>query len=315
MIFTFQRAVKAQEKARIALDGVTGGGKTWTALTLGTFFADKEGGRIAVIDSERSSAKKYASDFDFDHLTLPDSSPHTYIAAINAAIEGEYSVIIIDSLSHAWEGTLDLKDSVSKRSRSGNSFDAWREVTPVHNQLIDTMLRAPAHIIATMRTKTEYLVEKDEHTGKSSISKVGLRPMQREGVEYEFDIVGDLDTENTLVISKTRCSALNGAVVRKPGNELARTIWDWLNDGEPVVTKEQASLVVEAFTVFDSERRTDVKKAFIEIFGRPNELVISRLDEAMTWIEAQHAATITPPITPPEPLAADGGDFDGEDTF
>lgn len=301
----FQKAIKAQEKARIALDGVTGGGKTWTALTLGTFFAEKEGGRIAVIDSERSSAKKYASDFDFDHLTLPDENPHTYIAAIKAAIEGGYAVIIIDSLTHAWEGTLELKDDVAKRSRSGNSFDAWREVTPVHNELIDTMLRAPAHVIATMRTKTEYLVEKGADD-KTKISKVGLRPMQREGVEYEFDIVGDLDTENTLIISKTRCSALNGEVIRKPGADLARTIWDWLNDGEPVIGQDEAAAIGKAFLVIgEGADRLEAKKDFVNRFGRPEQILASRFAEAVQWIEERAAL-----LNPGDDAAADTAEQD-----
>jgi len=229
--FTFTKAVKRKEKLRMALDGPPGSGKTWTSLTLAQVLAADVDGRIAVIDSERGSARKYASDFDFDHLELPDNSPHTYIGAIRAADEAGYAAIIIDSLSHAWEGTLELKDNVTKRQR-GDSFGAWREVTPVHNELVDTMLRVRAHLIVTMRTKMAHEIETDERTGKNKVVKLGLKPIQRDGVEYELDVVGDLDDENTLTISKSRCSALAGAVIRRPDEHLAKTLLGWLDDGE-----------------------------------------------------------------------------------
>lgn len=237
--FQFERAVKNKEKLRLALDGVTGGGKTWTSLTIGSFLAFKEGGKIAVIDSERSSAKKYASDFEFDHLTLPDYDPRTYTAAIKSAINAGYAVIIVDSLSHAWEGTLEMKDAEAARSRSHDSYIAWRKVTPVHNELIDTMLRAPAHVIVTMRSKMEYVHGQDD-SGKTKVEKVGLKPQQREGVEYEFDIVGDMEPDNTLIVSKTRCSALNGKIFKRPGDDLAQVIWEWLNDGDEAWTPPPA---------------------------------------------------------------------------
>lgn len=229
--FTFQKAVKQQEKLRMALDGPAGAGKTWTALIIGSYLAEQTGGRIAVIDSERSSAKKYASDFDFDHLTLPDWSPHTYMGAVRSATEQGYAVIIIDSFSHAWEGVLELKDNATARSRSKNSYtEGWREATPVHSQLVDTVLRADAHVIATLRTKTEYVIN-----DKGGVDKIGLKPVQREGVDFEFDVVGDMTAENAMVISKTRCSALTGQVIRKPDQRIAETLWAWLNDGDPYV--------------------------------------------------------------------------------
>lgn len=282
---TFTKAVKAQEKLRMALDGPSGAGKTWTSLTIGRYLADKAGGRMAVIDSERSSAKKYAQHFDFDHLTLPDSSPHTYMAAIEAAVAGGYAVIIIDSLSHAWEGTLALKDEVAKRSRSNDSFGAWREVTPIHNTLVDTMLRAPAHVIATMRSKTEYLVEKDEATGKNRVSKVGLKPVQRDGVEFEFDVVGDMDQENTFVVSKTRCHELAGAVIPKPGDKLAETLWAWLSDGEPPADAE----VVAGIKARVNALGTEARRRFLDRFGHPDGLLASQVDDALALVDALEA--------------------------
>lgn len=291
--FTFQKAVKQQEKLRLALDGPAGSGKTWTSMTIATLLAEKDGGRIAVIDSERGSAKKYASDFDFDHLALPDSNPHTYIGAIEAAIEQGYSVIIVDSLSHAWEGTLELKDEVAKRSHN-DSFGAWREVTPIHNQLVDVMLRAPAHVIATMRTKTEYLVEKNEATGKNKVTKIGLTPIQRGGVEFEFDVVGDMDQENTLTVSKSRCFALAGQVIRKPGVKVAETLWNWLNDGVPTAPRAEINQIRAKVAALPEELRTAVARDFKAKFGPPDTLLASDLADAQAFIAAAEAQASAP---------------------
>lgn len=293
--FQFQKAVKSKEKLRLALDGPAGAGKTWTALTIGSYLATADGGRVAVIDSERSSARKYAGDFDFDHLTLPDFDPTTYRDAIRSAIEAGYAVIVIDSLSHAWEGTLDMKDRVQKRSISKDGFGAWREVTPVHNELVDTILRAPAHIIATMRTKTEYSVDKDEN-GKTKITRLGLKPQQREGVEYEFDVVGDMDVEHNLIVSKSRCSALADAVINRPGEHLAKTLDAWLNEGEATVTETEAAELTAALNaIADEQTRRETKARFKATFGLPSDVLSSRLPDAVSFIEQA--------LAPPAPAA------------
>lgn len=229
----FQKATKKQAKLRLALIGPAGSGKTYTALTVATHLVP--GGRIAVIDTERGSASKYADLFSFDVEELTSYHPRTYIEAMAEAQAAGYDVLIIDSLSHAWmgkDGALELVDRAAKRNPAGNSFAAWREVTPLHNQLVDAMLAAKLHIIVTLRSKMEYIQEKDDK-GKTVIRKVGLQPVQRDGLEYEFDVVGDLDQDNTLVVTKTRCSALTGAVIPKPGKELASALDVWLQ-GEPV---------------------------------------------------------------------------------
>ena len=230
MAVVFTKAVKSQAKGRVGLIGPSGSGKTYTALLL----AKHMGGRTALIDTEHGSASKYADEFDFETLILESFHPQNYIDAIKAAGEQGFDNLIIDSLTHAWSGTggaLELVDRAVAKSKSGNSYVAWREVTPLHNQLIEAMLSSSCHLIATMRSKMEYVQNKNESTGKTEIRKVGMAPIQREGMEYEFDVVGDLDIDHTLVISKTRCRVLDGQVIRKPGKELAVTLKAWLSDG------------------------------------------------------------------------------------
>ena len=231
MAIQFRKATKEQLKLRMALIGPAGSGKTYSALNI----AQHLGKRIAVIDTEHGSASKYAGLFAFDVVELDSFHPQNYIAGIRAAEQARYDVLIIDSLSHAWmgkDGALELVDRAAKRSPSGNSFAAWRDVTPLHNQLIEAMLACQLHLIVTMRSKMEYVQDKDEK-GRTQIRKVGLQPVQRDGLEYEFDVVADMDTSNTLIVGKTRCPSVAEAVVPKPGREIADTLLAWLTDGAP----------------------------------------------------------------------------------
>ena len=226
----FQKATKTQSRLRLALCGPAGSGKTYTALSV----AEALGPRVAVLDTERGSASKYSDRFSFDVVELSEYHPESYVEIIKEAEAEGYDVLIIDSLSHAWSGkggALELKDKATARSRSGNSYTAWREVTPLHNALVDAILGCSCHVIVTMRSKVEYILE-DNGKGSKTPRKVGMAPVQREGMDYEFDVVGDLDWNHTLVVSKSRCSELTGAVIKEPGAEFAQALARWVGTGE-----------------------------------------------------------------------------------
>lgn len=228
----FIKAQKAQAKARLGLLGPPGSGKTYSALGIASGMAPN--GRIAVIDTENASASKYADKFSFDVLVLTDFSPQKYIDAIKEAECAGYDVCIVDSLSHAWMGSggiLQIVDNVTARSRSGNAFaTGWREATPLHNQLIESIVQCKCHIIVTMRTKVEWVVE-DAGNGKKAPRKVGMAPVQREGMEYEFDIVGDVDDQHRWLVTKTRYSPFDNKIIEKPGESIGQEIAAWLSDG------------------------------------------------------------------------------------
>jgi hypothetical protein len=237
--FTFKKATKHQLKARMAIDGPSGSGKTYTALIAATALAN--GGKIAVIDTERGSASLYSDKFSFDVLELNTFSPLTYIEAIHAAEKSGYDVIVIDSLSHAWEGeggALDMADDAAKRQKTPNSYTAWKEVTPIHRAMVDAMLQSTCHIVATMRSKMEYVQEKDQN-GKTIIRKVGMAPIQRAGTEYEFTLVGDMDLDHTFVVSKSRCEILSDVVAKKPDNEFFMKFANWLNSGDALIKQSE----------------------------------------------------------------------------
>jgi len=173
MLMQFNNAVRTQVKARMAIDDPTGAGKTYTSLIAATDFGG-EIGKFAVVDTEHGSASLYADLFDFDVLELNCFDPLNYVEVIRAAERSKYDVLVIDSLSHAWEGEGGALDQVDKNAArlKGNSYAAWRTVTLKHRKLVDAILRADLHIIATMRSKMKYAMEKDEN-GKTRIQKVG----------------------------------------------------------------------------------------------------------------------------------------------
>ena len=226
----FKKAIKSQSKLRLALIGASGSGKTFSALSIASNLSQN----IAVIDTEHGSASKYADKFNFDVLELSSFHPQQYINAIQAAGNEGYEVLIIDSLSHAWigkDGALEQVDRIAKRSQTGNSFAAWRDVTPLHNQLVEAIVSSKCHLIATMRAKTEYVLEANDK-GKMAPRKVGMAPIQRDGLEYEFDVVADLDLDHNFIVSKSRCFELSNQIINKPGKNVADTLKNWLYSGQ-----------------------------------------------------------------------------------
>jgi hypothetical protein len=225
----FQKAVKSESKLRMAISGPSGSGKTYTSLAIATALAN--GGPIAVVDTEHGSASKYADIFAFDVANMhAPFHPDKFIAALHDAEQAGYAVIILDSISHAWSGTggvLDIVDEAAKRSKSGNTYMAWKEGTPVQNQLVDAIVQSGIHVIATMRSKTEYVLV-DTGNGKQAPRKMGMAPVQRDQFEYEFDVVLDMDVDNNAIVTKTRCPALTGKVFPKPGADVADILRSWL---------------------------------------------------------------------------------------
>lgn len=242
-MFNIRKAERRQAKLRLALIGVSGSGKSLGAINIASGMNQK----FIVIDTEQRSADLYANIADFDVLTLDKPfTPDRYIAAIKQCEAAGYETIIIDSLSHAWAGeggVLDIQDTIAQASRSKNSFAAWREATPLHNKLVNAILHSSAHIIVTMRVKTHYEVVSEN--GKSRPIKVGLSPVQKEGMDYEFTTVLDIDKDSHLYTSsKDRTQLFEGKheVLTK---ETGVLLFNWLNDGRSLedVEKEEIEII------------------------------------------------------------------------
>lgn len=225
------KAVKFEIPARVAIAGPSGSGKTWTGLEV----ASELGGKVLVIDTERRSASLYADHFDFEVINWEPPYDPRELARTIAEVAPTYDVVVIDSGSHFWMGeggTLAMVDEAKAKSRSHNSFDAWRVGTPAQNGMVDAMLAAPCHVIFTMRSKTEYVQERDREN-KTVIRKVGMAPIQRDGIEFEFTVTVDLDHDHHAIVSKTRCPDLADKVYQ-PGEsrKWASVLREWLASGE-----------------------------------------------------------------------------------
>lgn len=238
----FKKAERKKSKLRLAICAPSGAGKTYSALLM----AKGLGGKVAVIDTENGSADLYSHLFDYDVAQITGTyEPSKYIEAIKCAEKAGYSTIIIDSLSHAWNaegGILDLQSKKEQASKSKNGYYAWRDVTPLHNALVTAILGSNMHVITTIRSKTAY--ETGTKDGKFFATKVGLAPIQRDGMEYEFTVVLDISNEGHLCsASKDRTGMFDGknfVITESTGKDLLK----WLEDGKdvehPVIENEIA---------------------------------------------------------------------------
>lgn len=198
----FKKAERKNAKLRLAIAGPTGSGKTYTALVL----AKGIGGRIAVADTENSSAELYEDLVEFEHANIqPPYTPEKFIEVIKAAENANFDTLILDSITHEWSGVggcLEIVDQLASTSFKGNSWGAWSQVTPRHRKFIDAMLRSSINIIVTIRSKMETVQTNDN--GKKKVEKVGMKAEQRDGIEYEFTTVLDLTHDNIAVATKDR---------------------------------------------------------------------------------------------------------------
>ena len=236
----FTRAVRSQSKFKLALTGPSGAGKTLSALKFARGLVGPEG-KIAVADTENGSASLYADRYEFDTVEItPPYTPEKFINIIQAAVAYKYDVLILDSISHAWSGeggVLDQKDKLDAKGNS-NGFANWKKLTPVQERFVAAILPSKIHLIATMRSKTSYiLVENDK--GKQQPKKVGMAPIQRDGMEYEFTSVFDLSADHEVDVSKDRTGLFDGQTFTISENHgtMAR---EWIAGGAPVIDKPPA---------------------------------------------------------------------------
>ena len=235
----FNKAEKKKSRLRLALDGASGSGKTYSSLVIGSELSKK----IAVIDTEHGSASLYSDKFDFDVMEIaPPYSPEAYIAGIAGAEKAGYEVLIIDSLSHEWDGSGGCLDIQNKL---GGRYTDWAKVTPRHDALIMAILSSSMHIICTMRTKAEYVVEVNNR-GKAIPTKVGTAPKQRDGMEYEFTTVFNINQQHMANVSKDRTGLFDGLnfII---DSSVGKSMIEWLENGKSedgMVQEDKASLEV-----------------------------------------------------------------------
>lgn len=263
MNLNFAPAVRHEAKARVALIGPTGSGKTWTALE----FAGKLGDNIAVIDTENGSASLYSDQYTFQVATWRPPYDAAKLASAIQDAARHFDVLVLDSLTHFWAGdggVLDVVDREAAKMR-GNTYAAWKAGTPLWRSLLDSLLYAPCHVIVTMRSKMDY-VQQQGADGRTKIEKVGMAPQARNDVEYEFTVVGELDQQHRLTITKSRCATLADQVAAPhQAGRIADVLVDWLGSADTTVQPDPPPLrPVDGDRLTDAQLRR-IKATFREI--------------------------------------------------
>lgn len=304
----FKKAERKQARLRLALTGPSGAGKTYSALML----AKGIGGKIAVIDTERGSASLYSDLVDFDVLELnAPFTPEAYIEAITDAEKAGYEVLIIDSLTHEWNGKggiLEIHDSVTRTKAKGNSYVAWADVTPRHNAFVDTILQSGLHIICTMRSKSDFVLVEGAN-GKQVPKKVGLAPIQRDGLEYEFTAVLDVSLDgNFASASKDRTRLFKDPV--KLTHDDGKRLREWLESG--VSVEEQQAQEVKALTATLEQAAKQGTAKFREVWAAnpgPVRTAILSDEDTMTLLqdECKKADAAAKPAQEPQGAEDDDG--------
>jgi len=222
-----RKAERRQAKIKLGLQGPSGSGKTYSALLL-AFGLVEDWSKIAVIDSEQHSSDLYAHLGSFNVLHLEEPfSPERYVEAIEICENAGMQAIIVDSISHEWDGAGGILDTHG--NMMGNSFTNWSKITPRHNAFVNKILQSNSHILATIRAKQDYVLS--EKNGKQVPEKIGLKGVTRDGMDYEFTLVFELDLKHNATSTKDR----TGLFMDKPqfivSSETGRQIKEWCNKG------------------------------------------------------------------------------------
>jgi hypothetical protein len=270
-----QKARRAQAKIRLCLQGPSGSGKTYSALLV-AYGLCGDWGKIAVIDTEHGSATLYSHLGEYNVLSLSSPfSPERYIDALKVCESAGIEVVIIDSISFEWEYLIDFHAGLS-----GNSFTNWSKVTPRHNKFIQAILQSPCHVIATARTKQDYVL--NDKNGRMVPEKVQLKVIQRDGIEYEFTIVFDLDMKNHAIASKDRTCLFHGKPEQKLGPNTGTLILQWcMGESDEVkpsgddVIRQQVGLCTSLgeLTTLYNHCTPEQKETLLTAFQRQKKLI------------------------------------------
>ena len=237
-----QTAQRKRAKIKMGLQGPSGSGKTMGAL-LTAYGLCGDWTKVAVVDTENHSSDLYAhiGYYNVLHLSAP-FTPEKYIQAIELCEKAAMEVIIIDSVTHEWENLIDYHSSLT-----GNSFTNWGKITPRHNAFVQKILQSPCHVISTTRTKQDYVL--NERNGKMVPEKVGLKSVQRDGLEYEFTLVFDLDMKNNASASKDRTGLFFGKPEQKLSVETGKLIRDWCNTGSEITAVDISNRISDCKSI------------------------------------------------------------------
>lgn len=260
-----ERAIRTRRPVHALLFGPSGSGKTKTALEIATRLAGEKG-KILVLDTEAASSATYADEYSFDiEAEFPDQHPHRYVRYLEVAANEGYNVVIIDSISHEWNGTsgiLELVSAVTNRKGEPDSMQGWNRNTPLHNGFLRSITQVPFHLIATCRAK-EDAVQYDNEGGKKTVTRIEYKLEQRDNVFFEFDVALRLFQDHTIRVEKTRYPEIPDGHVygADEGPTLGATIAEAGNQGGDPEQWEEAALARYMRGLFKACRHDDIRHA------------------------------------------------------
>lgn len=298
-----KKAERSKIYAKIALMAPSGGGKTYGSLLLATGMADEikretgKDAKILMLNTEQSRGSYYANEFSYDIYNVEaPHEPEKYIQLINEAVQLGYDILIIDSTSHEWEGK---GGCLELQQRAGGTYQAWAKVTPRHNRFINAIADSPIHIIATMRGKDQYEVEKDDR-GKTSVKKLGVGAKQRDGFEYEFTATFLIDQKSNMAeVQKDNTHIFENEGAVKLTQEHGKKIIQWANSGdaEYIAPKRNDEIpeddlkatvdkIIARCTAVGGTKNKELMETLVQFIPSKNPKGIKDLDTAKACLNA-----------------------------
>jgi hypothetical protein len=271
-----EKATRRRCKMKLSVQGPSGSGKTYSSLALAKgLTGDLK--KVVVIDTENGSSHLYAHLGDFSVIELaPPYNPERYIEAIQLAEKSGFDCIVIDSLSHEWFGSGGILDIHG--AMPGNSFTNWSKLTPRHNALINSIVSVDTHVIATLRSKTEYVIQ--NNNGKSVPEKVGMKAVQREDSEYEFTLAFELSKNHLAIVSKDRTGMFKNSPEIKLTEQIGEKIRNWCGLDEPSTSKGYGATVQDLILNSTSlNQLDDLENVFPEARNSLRELFQAKREQ------------------------------------
>lgn len=272
--FTIEHAKREQIYVKALIGGPSGSGKSYSALRVATGIASREGEgtKIGYIGTEGMRDKLYASEFDYDLISLDEYDPEHYEGALDAFLDAGYKVIIVDSMTHLWNWVQDQVQAATSTGRNDNSFQMWGKYKKFNKKFIEKILLAQAHIIVTGRGKDEYVLEQNAK-GKMAPRKVGVGVQQDKDIEYEYMVTWMLDQDTHIAeVAKDNTHIFEGKL-KVLDEKAGEALFDWANDGDPV--KSPAERAAEVARLQD-----EITKKCTELGGQSN-------NELMEWYKGR----------------------------
>lgn len=255
---SLSRAKREKLIAAVAVIGPSGSGKTLGSLLMAYGMMEAKypempkeelWGKIGLIDTEHKRALVYEGRQDestynirigqFWHYNL--QKPYSlarYKQAVKDVKDAGAEVVVIDSLSHAWQGEGGI---LEYQQDLGGRYQDWKQANkdayfPLVSLAVGEMF--DIHTINTIRSKQAHEMQVTE-TGKKEIIKLGLQPVQRDDFEYEFQIVFSTDMQHVARTTKDNSGLFEGNPAKITPTH-GKKLYDWLEKGVDVRAEEEA---------------------------------------------------------------------------